>query len=238
MGIGAVLAWPRWWVAVAAALVLLIAQGVALDFWLLRRDAVTVGTDDDAPGLRLAVVFLAAAALCAAVLTGYTHWTTKDRDFKQDSVAATQVATGLAEAVASFSPTAPAASVDRAAGMMVPERAGKFKEEFAKSSAELVQQKVSVQAATLAAGVEAIGPSAASVAVIIRVTKNAPGQPHQPGESGGACDAVQTRQRLAGRRLRADRCRASCCCWATARSSPGRSGQTIAASGSSVRPTG
>ncbi|MDT5138876.1 MAG: hypothetical protein QOD58_3138 [Mycobacterium sp.] len=176
-GIGAVLAWPRWWVAIATALVLLIAQGVALNFWLLRRDAVTVGTDDDAPGLRLAVAFLAAAALCAAVLTGYTHWTTKDRDFKQDSVAATQVATGLAEAVASFSPTAPGASVDRAAGMMVPERAGKFKEEFAKSSAELVQQKVTVQAATLAAGVEAIGPSAASVAVIIRVTKNAPGQP-------------------------------------------------------------
>jgi hypothetical protein len=176
-GIGAVLAWPRWWVAVATALALLIVQGVALNFWLLRRDAVTLGTDDDAPGLRLAVAFLAAAALCAAVLTGYTHWTTKDNDFKQDSVAVTQVATGLAEAVASFSPTAPAASVDRAAAMMVPERAGKFREEFTKSSAELVKQKVSVQAATLAAGVEAIGPSAASVAVIIRITKNAPGQP-------------------------------------------------------------
>lgn len=177
VAIGAVLAWPRWWVAVGTALVLLVVQGVAINFWLLRRDAVTVGTDDDAPALRLAVVFLATAALGAAVVTGYTHWTTKDEDFKRDSVAATQVATGLAEAVASFSPTAPAASIDRAVGLMVPERAGKFKEEFTKSSAEMVQQKVSVQAATLAAGVEAIGPSAASVAVVLRVTKNAPGQP-------------------------------------------------------------
>ncbi|OBK25421.1 hypothetical protein A5634_26440 [Mycobacterium asiaticum] len=180
-GIGAVLAWPRWWVAVGTALALLIVQGVAVNFWLLRRDAVTVGTDDDAPGLRLAVAFLAAAALCAATLTGYTHWTSKDNDFKKDSAAVTRVATGLAEAVASFSPTAPAASVDRAAGMMVPDRAGKFKEEFAKSTAELVQQKVSIEAATLAAGVEAIGPTAASVAVILRVTKNAPGQPPSKG---------------------------------------------------------
>ncbi|MCH2220804.1 MAG: hypothetical protein MK097_10855, partial [Dechloromonas sp.] len=64
-GIGAVLDWPRWWVAVAAALALLIVEGVAINFWLLRRDRVTVGTDDDAPGLRLAVAFLAAVALCA-----------------------------------------------------------------------------------------------------------------------------------------------------------------------------
>lgn len=176
-GIGAVLAWPRWWVAVAAALALLIVEGVAINFWLLRRDAVTVGTDDDAPGLRLAVAFLAAAALCAAVLTGYTHWTTKDSDFKRDSVAVVQVATGVAEAVASFSPTAPGASVDRAASMMVPDKAGKFKEEYTKTSADLLQRKITAQASTLAAGVEAIGPSAASVAVIMRVTQNAPGQP-------------------------------------------------------------
>lgn len=176
-GIGAVLAWPRWWVAVAAALALLVVEGVAINFWLLRRDSVTVGTDDDAPGLRLAVAFLAAAALCAAVLTGYTHWTTKDDDFKRDSVTVVQVATGVAEAVASFSPTAPGASIDRAASMMVPDKAGKFKEEYTKTSADLLQRKVTAQASTLAAGVEAIGPSAASVAVIMRVTQNAPGQP-------------------------------------------------------------
>ncbi|MHA7651169.1 hypothetical protein ACX9NE_20420 [Mycobacterium sp. ML4] len=176
-GIGAVLAWPRWWVAVAAALALLVVEAVAINFWLLRRDSVTVGTDDDAPGLRLAVAFLAAAALCAAVLTGYTHWTTKDDDFKRDSVTVVQVATGVAEAVASFSPTAPGASIDRAASMMVPDKAGKFKEEYTKTSADLLQRKVTAQASTLAAGVEAIGPSAASVAVIMRVTQNAPGQP-------------------------------------------------------------
>lgn len=177
VGIGAVLAWPRWWVAIAAALILLIAEGMAINFWLLRRDAVTVGTDDDAPGLRLAVVFLCTAAMAAAVVTGYTHWSTKDADFKRDSVTVVEVASGAAEAIASFSPTAPAASVDKAAAMMVPERAGKFKEEFAKSVAELQQQKVSVEAKTLAAGVEALGPTAASVAVIMRVTKNTPGQP-------------------------------------------------------------
>ncbi len=40
-----------------------------------------------------------------------------------------------------------------------------------------MQHNVTAQAATLAAGVEAIGPSAASVAVILRVTQNTPGQP-------------------------------------------------------------
>lgn len=190
--IGTVLAWPRWWVAVAAALALLIAEGVAINFWLLRRDRVTVGTDDDAPGLRLAVAFLAAAALCAAVLTGYTHWTTKDDDFKRDSVTVVQVATGVAEAVASFSPTAPGASVDRAASMMVPDKAGKFKEEYTKSSADLLQRKVTAQASTLAAGVEAIGPSAASVAVIMRITQTAPGQP--PSQAAPAVRVTLTKR--------------------------------------------
>ena len=192
VGIGAVLAWPRWWVAVAAALALLIAEGVAINFWLLRRDRVTVGTDDDAPGLRLAVAFLAAVALCAAALTGYTHWTTKDDDFKRDSVAVVQVATAVAEAVASFSPTAPGASVDRAASLMVPDKAGKFKEEYTKTSADLMQRKITAQASTLAAGVEAIGPSAASVAVIMRVTQNAPSQP--PSQAAPAVRVTLTKR--------------------------------------------
>ena len=41
----------------------------------------------------------------------------------------------------------------------------------------LAQHNVTAQAATLAAGVEALGPSVASVAVILRVTQNTPGQP-------------------------------------------------------------
>ena len=177
VAIGLVLAWPQWWVAACSALVLLIGEGVAINFWLLRRDSVTVGTDDDAPGLRLAVVFLCTAALVAAVVTGYTHWTKPDEEFKADSRTVVQVATGMAEAAASFSPTAPKASVDKAAAMMVPEQAGPFKEQYTKSTVDLVQRNVTAQAATLSAGVEALGPAAASVAVILRVTQETPGQP-------------------------------------------------------------
>jgi hypothetical protein len=61
--------------------------------------------------------------------------------------------------------------------MMAPEQAGAFKEQYSKSSAEMAQRNVTAQATTLAAGVEALGPSVASVAVILRVTENTPGQP-------------------------------------------------------------
>ncbi|GJO41217.1 hypothetical protein DAVIS_05148 [Mycobacterium marinum] len=175
--IGFILGWPWWWISACSVLVLLVLEGVAVNFWLFRRDAVTVGTDDEAPGLRLAVVFLCTAALVAAVLTGYTHWTSPDRDFNRDSRRVVTIATGMAEAVASFSPGAPNASADRAAAMMVPERVAEFKAQYAKSSADLVQHKITAQADTLSAGVEALGPSAASVAVILRVTQNSPGQP-------------------------------------------------------------
>ena len=70
LAIGVVLAWPAWWVSLCSVLVLLIVEGVAVNVFLLRRDSVTVGTDDDAPALRLAVVALCTAALVAAVLTG------------------------------------------------------------------------------------------------------------------------------------------------------------------------
>ncbi|CQD04049.1 transmembrane protein [Mycobacterium lentiflavum] len=175
--IGVILDWPLWWVSVCSVLLVLITEGVGVNFWLLRRDAVSVGTDDEAPGLRLAVVLLCTAALVAAVLTGYTHWTRTDRDFRRDSRDVAQVASGMAEAMASFTPGAPTSSIDRAAAMMVPERADAFKEQYQKSSAELARRNVTAQASTLAAGVEALGPTAASVAVILRVTQNTPGQP-------------------------------------------------------------
>jgi hypothetical protein len=175
--IGVILAWPWWWVSGCSVLVLLILEGVGVNFWLLRRDSVSVGTDDDAPGLRFAVVLLCATALSAAVLIGFTHWTRSDRDFKRDSREVVQIATGMAEAMASFTPSAPTGSIDRATAMMVPEQAGAFKEQYNKSSADLAQHNVTAQAATLAAGIEALGPSAASVAVILRVTENTPGQP-------------------------------------------------------------
>ena len=175
--IGVVLGWPLWWVSACSVLVLLIVQGTAVNFWLLRRDSVSVGTDDDGPGLRLAVVFLCTAALVAALLVGYTHWTTPDRDFNADSRDAVQVATGMAEAAASFTPSSPTSSIDRAAAMMVPAQAGPFREQYAKLSADLAQHNITAQAATLAAGVEALGPSAASVTVVLRVTQSTPGQP-------------------------------------------------------------
>jgi hypothetical protein len=175
--IGIVLSWPLWWVSLCSVLVLLIVEGLVVNFVLLRRDSVTVGTDDDAPGLRLAVAGLSTAAIVAAVLTGYGHWTMSDRRFKRDSAEVVQIATGMAEATATFSPQDPTASADRAAAMMVPEQANAFKEQFAKSTADLAHRNVTAQAETLGAGVEALGPSAASVAVVLRGTQSAPGQP-------------------------------------------------------------
>jgi hypothetical protein len=192
LAIGVVLGWPLWWVSACSVLVLLIVQAVLINFWLLRRDSVSVGTDDDAPGLRLAVASLCTAALAVAVLTGYTHWTWADRDFSNDSRQVVQIATGMAEAMASFSPTAPTGSIDRAATMVVPEHAAAFKEQYTKSGAELAAHNVTAQAATAAAGVEALGPAVASVAVILRVTQNAPGQP--PSQAAPALRVTLTKR--------------------------------------------
>lgn len=192
LAIGLVLGWPLWWVSACSVLILLIVEGVAINFWLLRRDSVSVGTDDDAPGLRLAVVLLCAAALTAAVATGYTHWTRADSDFTNDSRRVVQIATGMAEAMASFSPTAPTDSIDRATATIVPEHAAAFKEQYSKSSADLAQHNVTAQATTVSAGVEALGPSAASVAVVLRVTQNTPGQP--PSQAAPALRVTLTKR--------------------------------------------
>jgi len=193
LAIGVVLGWPRWWVSACSVLVLLIVQAVAVNVWLLRRDSVTVGTDDDAPGLRLAVVGLCAVAVVSAVLTGYTHWTLPNRRLKADSAEVVRLATGMAETTATFSPQEPTASIDRAAAMMVPEQATAFKENFAKATADLVHRNVTASASTLEAGVEAIGPSAAAVAVVLRATQNAPGQP--PSNAVLALRIALTKQR-------------------------------------------
>lgn len=192
LAIGLVLGWPLWWVSACSVLILLIIEGVAINFWLLRRDSVSLGTDDDAPGLRMAVVLLCAAALTAAVATGYTHWTRADSDFTNDSRKVVQIATGMAEAMASFSPTAPAGAIDQATAMIVPEHAAAFKEQYTKSSADLAQHNVTAQATTVSAGVEALGPSAASVAVVLRVTQNTPGQP--PSQAAPALRVTLTKR--------------------------------------------
>ncbi len=176
LAIGVVLGWPLWWVSACSVLMVLAVEGVAINIALWRRDSVTVGTDDDRPVLRLAVVGLCTAALVAAVLTGYTRWTTPDRNLKQDAIDVVRVATAMAEATATFTPQHPAASMDRAAAMMEPDQAMAFKDQFARATADLARRNVSAQARTLAAGVEAIGPSAASVAVVLSSTRNAAGQ--------------------------------------------------------------
>ena len=177
LAIGVVLAWPAWWVSLCSVLVLLIVEGVAVNVFLLRRDSVTVGTDDDAPALRLAVVALCTAALVAAVLTGYRHWTTPDHDLKVDTAEVVRIATSMAEATATFSPQEPMAAIDRAVAMMVPEQGNVFRDQFGKATADLAHRNVTATASTMEAGLEAIGPDAASVAVIMRATQNEPGQP-------------------------------------------------------------
>ncbi|MCI4673847.1 hypothetical protein [Candidatus Mycolicibacterium alkanivorans] len=177
LAIGVVLGWPLWWVSVCSMLCLLIVEGMVVNFVVYRRDSVTVGTDDDGPGLRLAVVGLATVALAVAVVVGYTRWTLPDRDFTRDSAEVVRIATAVSEATATFTPADPMSSIDRAAAFMAPERADSFKNEFGKATADLAKRNVSAQAQTISAGLEALGPSAASVAVIIRGTQSQPGQP-------------------------------------------------------------
>ena len=175
--IGMAMGWPLWWVSLASVLCLLIVEGVIVNIVLARRDGVTVGTDDDGPGLRLAVVGVATVALVAAVLVGYTKWTVPDRNLRNDSAEVAGIASSVAEASATFTPQSPTASIDRATAMMSPQRAEKYKNEFAAVAKELTSKNVSAQASTISAGVEAIGPNAASVAVIMRGTQNVPGKP-------------------------------------------------------------
>lgn len=175
--LGVALAWPLWWVSVCSVLCLLIVQGVVVNVVLARRDGVTVGTDDDGPGLRLAVVGVATAAVVAAVIVGYLRWTVPDRTFEQDRGEVVRIASSVSEATATFTPQSPTASIDRAAGQMSPERAEAFKNEFATVAKELTSRNVSAQASTISAGVEALGPQAASVAVVLRGTQSVPGKP-------------------------------------------------------------
>jgi hypothetical protein len=175
--IGVALAWPLWWVSVASMLCLLIVQAVIVNIALMRRDGVTLGTDDDRPGLRLAVVAVAAAALVAGVAVSYLQWTVPDRTFNADRAEVVRIASSVSEATATFSPQSPTASIDRAAALMEPQRADAFKNEFASVAKELTSKNVSAQASTISAGVEALGERAASVAVVLRGTQSVPGQP-------------------------------------------------------------
>ena len=175
--IGMALGWPLWWVSLASVLWLLIVEGAIVNVALARRDGVTVGTDDDGPALRLAVVGVATVALVAAVAVGYTQWTVPDRNFRDDSAEVVGIASSVAEASATFTPSSPTTAIDRAAALMTPDRADKYRAEFAAVAKQLTSKNVSAQAKTISAGVEAIGPSDASVAVMMRGTQSVPGKP-------------------------------------------------------------
>lgn len=174
--VGLALAWPLWWVAVCTALCLLIVQGAMVNAVLFRRDGVTVGTDDDGPGLRLALVGLATVALAAAVVVGYTRWTAPDAAIHRDITEVVGIASSAAEASATFTPQSPAANFDRLSAMMTPRGNQSFRGEFDAMSKDLTSKGYSVAASTVSAGVEAIGPAVASVAVVMRGTQNAPGK--------------------------------------------------------------
>lgn len=177
--IGVMLSWPLWWVSVCSMLCLLIVQAVIVNVVLFRRDSVTVGTDDDAPGLRLAVVGLTAAAVVVAAAVGYSRWTLPDRAFTRDTGEVVRIATEVAEATATFAPADPTSAIDHAVSLMTPESAEAFKAQFASAAADLSNRKVTAQARTISAGLEALGPSAASVAVLMRSSQAEPGR--QPG---------------------------------------------------------
>jgi hypothetical protein len=173
--IGIALAWPLWWVSVCSVLCLLIVEAVVVNVVLARRDGVTVGTDDDGPRLRLAVASGATVALAAAVIVGYLNWSVPDRNLRNDTAEVVGIATSISEASATFTPQNPTASIDRATAMMSPQSAEAFKNEFASVATDLTSRNVSAEATTISAGVEAIGPAAASVAVIMHATQNSPG---------------------------------------------------------------
>ena len=175
--VGIALAWPLWWVSVCSVLCLLVIEGVAVNIALARRDGVTVGTDDDGPLLRLGVAALAAAALVAGVVVGYLNWTVPDRTLRDDTAEVVGIASSVSEASATFTPQSPTASIDRATEMMSPESAETFKSEFTNVAKDLTSRNISAQASTVSAGIEAIGPTDASVAVIMRGTQQAPGRP-------------------------------------------------------------
>lgn len=174
--VGLMLDWPLWWVSVCSVLVLLIVEGMVVNFLLLRRDAVTVGTDDERPGLRLGVVALAATALVAAAVLGYLRWTEPDRALEADSGEVVKTAVAMAEAAATVSPANPDSSIDKAAAFMVPDRVNAFRESIGRTATEMANRNIAVEAQALSAGVEALGPSAARVAVVLRSTQTVANQ--------------------------------------------------------------
>ena len=94
IAIGVMLDWPLWWVSVGSMLCLLVAEAVVLNTVGYRRDSVTMGTDDDAPGFRFAAVGVTAATLVSAAAVGYSQWSVPDRAFTRDTDEVARIAVG------------------------------------------------------------------------------------------------------------------------------------------------
>lgn len=177
LAIGVVLGWPLWWVSACSILALLVVEGMALNFLRQRRGSMSVGTDDERPALRLGVVAVCTAALVAAVVVGYTHWTVPDRELKRDSAEVVRIASEVMEATGTVTPGNPTASIDKAATLVAPDHKQAFLDKFSKTAANLASHNVTAEAVTIAAGVEAIGQSGARVAVLLHRTENVWDQP-------------------------------------------------------------
>jgi hypothetical protein len=100
-----------------------------------------------------------------------------DRNLNNDTAEVVGIATNMSEASATFTAQSPTASIDRVTALMSPQSAEEFKKEFSSVAKDLASRDITANATTISAGVEAIGPSAASVAVVLQGTQNSPGQP-------------------------------------------------------------
>jgi len=180
VALGVILRWPVWWVVVCTVSCLLIAQGMAVNAYLARRDSVTVGTDDDGPALRAGIVALATASVLAVTVVGYRHWTVPDRDGNADRVAVTDVAATVAEAVVNFTPGSPETYLRTATEHMTEAQGQSFTRDFDRATADLKSGGISQQGEIISVGIEALGPEdAVSAALVRRTSVAAKTQPEQ-----------------------------------------------------------
>lgn len=168
--LGVILRWPTWWVVVCTASCLLIAQGLAVNAYLARRDSVTVGTDDDGPALRTGIVALATISVLAVAVVGYRHWTVPDRAGNADRAAVTDVVATVAEAVVNFAPGSPDSYVRKATEHMTEGQRQSFTRDFDRATAELKAKGISQQGEIISVGIEALGPEDAVTATLVRRT--------------------------------------------------------------------
>lgn len=179
--LGVILRWATWWVVVCTASCLLIAQGLAVNAYLARRDSVTVGTDDDGPALRTGIVALATISVLAVAVVGYRHWTVPDREGNADRAAVTDVVATVAGAVVNFAPGSPDSYVRKATEHMTEGQRQSFTRDFDRATAELKAKGISQQGEIISVGIEALGPEDAVTATLVRRTSVA--AKAQPEES-------------------------------------------------------